>query len=43
MSLIALNFGFFISRARLGLNVTQLSTEALLTTSIGIFSRGLAP
>ncbi len=43
MSLIALNFGFFISRARLGLKVTQLSTEELLTTSITIFSRGLAP
>lgn len=43
MSLIALNFGHFISRARLGSSVTQLSTEQLLKTSVTIFSRGLTP
>lgn len=43
MSLIAINFGHFISRARLGSNVSKLSTEQYLKTSISIFSRGLTP
>lgn len=42
MSLIALNFGHFASRARLGTNVTDIPSEELLKTSIAIFSRGLA-
>jgi len=43
LSLIALNFGHFISRARLGETVSQLPTEELLKTSVSIFSRGLTP
>lgn len=43
MALIALNFGHFMSRARLGSNVSKLSTEQLLKTSVSIFSRGLTP
>lgn len=43
MAFIALNFGFFLSRARLGNNVTQLSMHELLKTSVSIFSRGLTP
>lgn len=42
MSLIAINFGHFVSRARLGTNVSNLPSEELLKTSITIFSRGLA-
>ena len=41
MSLIALNFGHFASRARLGTNVSTIPSEELLKTSIAIFSRGL--
>ena len=41
LSLIALNFGHFISRARLGTIVSTLPTEELLKTSVAIFSRGL--
>ena len=41
LSFIALNFGLFISRARLGVNVTSLSTEELIKTNVSIFSRGL--
>ncbi|MBE1555356.1 TetR/AcrR family transcriptional regulator [Sporosarcina limicola] len=43
MAFIALNFGFFISRARLGSSVSQLSIEDLLQTSTSIFSRGITP
>ncbi len=43
LSLIAVNFGHFMSRARLGTIVSNMSTEELLKTSISIFSRGLAP
>ena len=41
LSLIALNFGHFISRARLGTTVSTLPTEELINTSVAIFSRGL--
>jgi len=41
LSLIALNFGHFMSRARLGTIVSDLPTEELLQTSVSIFSRGL--
>lgn len=41
LSLIALNFGHFISRARLGTIVSTLPTEELIKTSVAIFSRGL--
>lgn len=43
LSLIAINFGHFISRARLGTIVSDMPTEILLKTSISIFSRGLTP
>lgn len=43
LSLIALNFGLFISRARLGENVTLVPTEELIKTNVSIFSRGLTP
>ncbi len=43
LSLIALNFGHFMSRARLGTIVSDMPTEELLKTSVSIFSRGLAP
>ena len=43
LSLIALNFGLFISRARLGVNVTLVPTEELIKTNVSIFSRGLTP
>ncbi|WP_230875109.1 TetR/AcrR family transcriptional regulator [Lysinibacillus cavernae] len=41
LSLIALNFGHFMSRARLGTIVSDIPTEELLQTSVAIFSRGL--
>lgn len=41
MSLIAINFGLFVSRARLGTIVSDIPAEELLKTSIAIFSRGL--
>ncbi|KAB0442487.1 TetR/AcrR family transcriptional regulator [Lysinibacillus fusiformis] len=41
LSLIALNFGHFMSRARLGTLVSDIPTEELLQTSVAIFSRGL--
>ncbi|MBS4209874.1 TetR/AcrR family transcriptional regulator [Bacillus sp. FJAT-50079] len=41
MALIAINFGHFISRARLGDQVTELTTDQLIKTSVTIFSRGL--
>lgn len=41
LSLIALNFGHFMSRARLGTIVSDIPTEELLQTSVSIFSRGL--
>lgn len=41
LSLIAINFGHFISRARLGTAVSTLPTEELIQTSVTIFSRGL--
>uniref|UniRef100_UPI004048AA85 TetR/AcrR family transcriptional regulator n=1 Tax=Lysinibacillus sp. FSL H8-0500 TaxID=2921393 RepID=UPI004048AA85 len=41
LSLIALNFGHFMSRARLGTIVSSIPTEELLQTSVTIFSRGL--
>jgi len=41
LSLIAMNFGHFMSRARLGTIVSEMPTEELLQTSIAIFSRGL--
>ncbi|WP_445299974.1 TetR/AcrR family transcriptional regulator [Lysinibacillus sp. FSL K6-0232] len=41
LSLIALNFGHFMSRARLGTIVSNIPTEELLQTSVAIFSRGL--
>lgn len=41
LSLIALNFGHFMSRARLGTIVSDIPTEELLQTSVTIFSRGL--
>ncbi|MEK4427178.1 TetR/AcrR family transcriptional regulator [Solibacillus sp. FSL K6-1523] len=43
MTFIHLNFGHFISRARLGSSVTKISTEDIFKTSISIFSRGLTP
>ena len=43
LSLIAINFGHFISRARLGTAVSTLPTEELINTSVAIFSRGLTP
>jgi len=43
LSLIAVNFGHFMSRARLGTNVSHMPSEDLLKTSISIFSRGLTP
>ncbi|MGE7090368.1 TetR/AcrR family transcriptional regulator [Lysinibacillus sp. NPDC048646] len=41
LSLIAINFGHFISRARLGAIVSDIPSEELIKTSIAIFSRGL--
>lgn len=43
MALIHFNFGHFMSRARLGAQVTQLSTEQILKTNVSIFSRALTP
>ncbi|WP_203364601.1 TetR/AcrR family transcriptional regulator [Bacillus sp. REN10] len=43
LQFIYMNFGFFISRARLGLKVSALSNEAYLRNSIKIFSRGMTP
>lgn len=43
LSLIAINFGHFISRARLGEIVSEIPSEELIKTSIAIFSRGLVP
>lgn len=43
MAFIATNFGFFVSRSRLGTRVSEKPIEQLLTTSISIFSRGLHP
>ncbi|WP_427110063.1 TetR/AcrR family transcriptional regulator [Lysinibacillus xylanilyticus] len=43
LSFIAVNFGHFMSRARLGTIVSNMPTEELLKTSVSIFSRGLAP
>ncbi|MFO1446270.1 TetR/AcrR family transcriptional regulator [Bacillus sp. Bva_UNVM-123] len=43
LSLLALNVGYFLSRARLGATVSQLPTEEFFKTSISIFSRGLTP
>lgn len=43
LSFIAVNFGHFMSRARLGTIVSDIPTEELLKTSVSIFSRGLAP
>ncbi|WP_243458222.1 TetR/AcrR family transcriptional regulator [Sporosarcina sp. Te-1] len=43
MSFIAINFGHFISAARLGSNVTTIDLTELLRTSVTIFSRGIAP
>lgn len=43
MALINLNFGLFVSRARLDSKVTDLSTDDLLKTNVFIFSRGLTP
>lgn len=43
LSLIAINYGHFMSRARLGESVSQLPSEELLKTSVSIFSRGLTP
>ncbi|MGE7942401.1 TetR/AcrR family transcriptional regulator [Lysinibacillus xylanilyticus] len=43
LSLIAINFGHFMSRARLGTFVSNMPNEELLKTSVSIFSRGLAP
>lgn len=41
LSLIAINFGHFVSRARLGTIVSDIPTEELIQTSVAIFSRGL--
>jgi len=41
LSFIALNFGHFMSRARLGTMVSDIPAEELLQTSVAIFSRGL--
>lgn len=41
LSFIALNFGHFMSRARLGTMVSDIPAEELLQTSAAIFSRGL--
>ena len=43
MALIHLNFGHFMSLARLGVNVSEITTEDQLKTNIFIFSRGLTP
>ncbi|MDM5247586.1 TetR/AcrR family transcriptional regulator [Lysinibacillus sp. G4S2] len=43
LSLIAINFGHFMSRARLETLVSDMPIEELLKTSVSIFSRGLAP
>ncbi|WP_248512591.1 TetR/AcrR family transcriptional regulator [Sporosarcina sp. NCCP-2222] len=43
MSFIAINFGHFISAARLGNNVTAIDLAELLQTSVTIFSRGITP
>jgi AcrR family transcriptional regulator len=43
LSLIAVNFGHFVSRSRLESFVSDIPTEDLLKTSVSIFSRGLAP
>ena len=43
LSLIALNFGHFMSRARLGTIVSDLPTEELLQTSVAIFLGDLFP
>nr|WP_269136044.1 TetR/AcrR family transcriptional regulator [Sporosarcina cyprini] len=43
MSFIAINFGHFISAARLGTNVTAIDLTELLQTSVTIFSRGITP
>ncbi len=43
MALIHLNFGHFLSLARLGVNVSEITTEDQLKTNIFIFSRGLTP
>ena len=41
VSLIAINFGHFVSRARLGTIVSNIPPEELIKTSVAIFSRGL--
>lgn len=43
LSFIAINFGHFLSAARLGTNVTELDIQLQITTSVTIFSRGLTP
>lgn len=43
MSLIAFNFGHFISQARLGSSVTNRPTEEILKTSVLMFTSGLKP
>ncbi|WP_338753705.1 TetR/AcrR family transcriptional regulator [Bacillus sp. FJAT-52991] len=43
MSFIAMNFGFFMSRARLGTSVSAITIEEFLNNGIRVFSRGLTP
>ncbi|PAQ13949.1 TetR family transcriptional regulator [Bacillaceae bacterium SAOS 7] len=43
MSFIAMNFGFFMSRARLGTSVSEVTIEEFLNNGIRVFSRGLTP
>ena len=43
ISFIAVNFGHFMSAARLGSKVTTIDLNELLHTSVSIFSRGITP
>lgn len=43
LSFIAVNFGHFVSAARLGNSVTEIDISDQLKTSVAIFLRGLTP
>ncbi|MEK4027008.1 MULTISPECIES: TetR/AcrR family transcriptional regulator [Bacillaceae] len=43
LQFIYMNFGFFLSKARLGSKVSSLSIENYLKNSVHIFSRGITP
>ncbi|WP_027416331.1 TetR/AcrR family transcriptional regulator [Aneurinibacillus terranovensis] len=43
MNFIWMNFGFFISRARFGDNVTELTSDEMIKNCVQLFARGLTP